>query len=196
MTWTADEWLFVQSAGLERSCQGSSGGWRPRWAGGRGRWASTTATATPAAAPSSPANGSSRPLTACTSKAVGTKGGPRTRAQVTPLTAASAFSFPPREMAATGYLRSPAGWSTPASSPAARPKWLSTRDTPWRRSSTTWTTTTGATTAISPWWSCERRLISQVGVGSKINAASFKCNTQYATISLGDLTFRWHKWKM
>lgn len=78
------------------------------------------------------------------------RGVPGTRAQVTPLTAATAFSFPPREMAATGYLRSPAGWSTPASSPAARPKWLSTRDTPWRRSSTTWTTTTGATTATSP----------------------------------------------
>lgn len=57
-------------------------------------------------------------------------------------------SLPPCQMAATGYLKSPAGWSTPASSPAARPKWLSTRDTPWRRSSTTWTTTTRATTAI------------------------------------------------
>lgn len=40
------------------------------------------------------------------------------------------------ELAATGYLKSPAGWSTLASSHAVRPKWLSMQDTPWRRSST------------------------------------------------------------
>lgn len=164
MTRTADEWVFVQSAGPERSCQGSLGGWRPRWAGGRGRWASTTATVTPAAAPSSPANGSSQPLTACTSKAVGTKGGPYTHGAR--LSQRRPPSLSPCEMAATGYRRSPAGWSTPASSHAARPKWLCTQVTPWRRSSTTWTTTTGATTVISPWWSCERHLISQVGLGN------------------------------
>lgn len=52
------------------------------------------------------------------------------------------------KMSATGYLRYPAGWSTLVSSPAAQLKWHSTPDTPWRRSSTTRTTTTGATTVI------------------------------------------------
>lgn len=53
------------------------------------------------------------------------------------------------EMSATGYLRCPAGWCTPASSRAARPKRLSMWGTPWRRSSTTRSTTTGATMATS-----------------------------------------------
>lgn len=66
------------------------------------------------------------------------------------------------EMSATGYLRCPAGWCTPALSLAARPKWPSTRGTPWRRSSTTRSTTTGATMATSLWWSCGRHWISQV----------------------------------
>lgn len=66
------------------------------------------------------------------------------------------------EMSATGYLRCPAGWCTPALSHGAQPKRLSTWGTPWRRSSTTRSTTTGAMMATSLWWSCAHRWISQV----------------------------------
>lgn len=48
------------------------------------------------------------------------------------------------KMSATGYLRYPAGWSMLVLSPAAQLKWHNTQDTPWRRSSTTRTTITGA----------------------------------------------------
>lgn len=135
------------------------------------------------------------------------KAGRLTRVQDTFLTTASHFFSPLCELVATGYLKSPAGLSMLALSPAAPPKWLSMQDTPWRRSSTMWTTITGATTAILPWWNCEPRLISQVGLDGppteelryntqkcchtgKIHASFRKCKNT-AMPNFGNLTFTW-----